>query len=51
MIFISIEPKDANTKYERNKFTRFSFTNAYQNLYELNGRTTADLVNLPCIYG
>lgn len=50
MIFISTEPKDANTKYEKSKLTGFSFIKAYQNLFELNCRTTADRVNLPWIY-
>ena len=50
MIFITTEPKDANTKYERNKFSRFSFIKAYHNLFLLNCRTSAARVNLPCIY-
>ena len=33
MIFISIEPKDANAKYGKTKFTRFSLTKAHQNLF------------------
>jgi hypothetical protein len=44
MIFITIAPKDAKTKYEKTKFTRFNLIKAYQNLYELNSRTSADLV-------
>ena len=44
MIFITIEPKDAIAKQEKIKFTGFSFINAYQNLYELNRWTSADLV-------
>lgn len=51
MIFIPIEPKDANAKYEKTKLTRFSFNKAYQNLYELNCRASADRVIFPCIYG